>query len=109
MADGVQPVALMIADERMSGMTGVEFLTRAHARHPMAKRILLVERNYTAANPIVPAMALGQIDYHLAKPWFPERGLYPAVSEFLASWADSGCDDFTLFRIVADENAPTVH
>jgi thioredoxin reductase (NADPH) len=105
LADGVQPVALLIADQSMTEMTGVEFLTRAHALHPMAKRTLLVERDYTAANPIVPAMTLGQIDYHLVKPWFPERGLYPAVSEFLASWADSGSEDFTLFRIAAVENS----
>ncbi len=105
LADEAAPVALLIADERMSEMTGVEFLTRAHAQHPMAKRILLVERDYTAANPIVPAMTLGQIDYHLVKPWFPERGLYPAVSEFLANWAESGSDDFTLFRIVAGEGS----
>lgn len=105
LADGAGPVALLIADHRMEQMTGVEFLVEAHALHPMAKRILLVERDYTTANPIVPAMTLGQIDYHLVKPWFPERGLYPAVSEFLASWADSGSDDFTLFRIVAFENS----
>lgn len=105
LADGVEPVALLIADERMPELTGVDFLARAHALHPMAKRILLVERDYTAANPIVPAMTLGQIDYHLVKPWFPERGLYPAVSEFLASWADSGSDDFTLFRVIAEENS----
>jgi len=104
LADGAGPVALLIADHRMEQMTGVEFLVKAHALHPMAKRILLVERDYTAANPIVPAMTLGQIDYHLVKPWFPERGLYPAVSEFLANWADSGVDDFTLFRLVAAEN-----
>src|SRR5271154_3559566 len=59
LADGVEPVALMIADQAMAEMTGVEFLTRAHALHPMAKRILLVERDYTAANPIVLAMTLG--------------------------------------------------
>ncbi len=105
LADGVEPVALLIADQRMPEMTGVEFLTNAHALHPMAKRILLVERDYTAANPIVPAMTLGQVDYHLVKPWFPERGLYPAVSEFLANWADTGPEDFTLFRIVAAENS----
>jgi thioredoxin reductase (NADPH) len=105
LADGVEPIALLIADQRMPEMTGVDFLTHAHALHPMAKRILLVERDYTAANPTVSAMTLGQIDYHLVKPWFPERGLYPAVSEFLASWADSGSDDFTLFRIVAGENS----
>jgi thioredoxin reductase (NADPH) len=105
LAGGAGPVALLIADHRMEQMTGVEFLVQAHALHPMAKRILLVERDYTTANPIVPAMTLGQIDYHLVKPWFPERGLYPAVSEFLAGWADSGSDDFTLFRIVAVENS----
>jgi thioredoxin reductase (NADPH) len=105
LADGAEPVALLIADQLMCETTGVDFLARAHALHPMAKRILLVERDYTAANPIVPAMTLGQIDYHLVKPWFPERGLYPAVSEFLASWADTGSDDFTLFRIVAGENS----
>jgi thioredoxin reductase (NADPH) len=109
LADGVEPVALLIADQRLCETTGVDFLARAHALHPMAKRILLVERDYTAANPIVPAMTLGQIDYHLVKPWFPERGLYPAVSEFLASWADTGSDDFTLFRIVANENSPRAY
>jgi thioredoxin reductase (NADPH) len=53
LAKGVEPVALLIADQRMPEMTGVDFLTHAHALHPMAKRILLVERDYTAANPTV--------------------------------------------------------
>lgn len=93
-------VALLIADQRMPEMNGVDFLVKAHALHPSAKRILLVERDYTQSNPSVPAMILGQIDYHLVKPWFPEQGLYPAVSEFLASWADSQEGGFTMFRIV---------
>jgi thioredoxin reductase (NADPH) len=109
LADGAEPVALLIADQQMSGTTGIEFLTRAHALHPSAKRILLVERDYTAANPIVPAMTLGQIDFHLVKPWFPEHGLYPAVSEFLASWARSKPERFAMFRIVALENSARAH
>jgi thioredoxin reductase (NADPH) len=44
-----------------------------------------MERDYTTANPIISAMTHGQIDYHLAKPWAPELGLYPAVTEFLAA------------------------
>jgi thioredoxin reductase (NADPH) len=109
LADGAEPVALLIADQQMSDTTGIEFLTRAHALHPSAKRILLVERDYTAANPIVPAMTLGQIDYHLVKPWFPDHGLYPAVSEFLASWARSEPAGFTMLRIVAPENSARAH
>jgi thioredoxin reductase (NADPH) len=108
-AERAEPVALLIADERLPEMTGIEFLTSAHALHPLAKRILLVERDYTAANPIVPAMMLGQIDYHLVKPWSPDHGLYPAVSEFLSSWARSGSDGFTMFQIAAPEHSARAH
>jgi len=109
LAERGEPVALLIADHRMPQLTGIEFLARAHALHPAAKRILLVERDYTAANPTVPAMMLGQIDYHLVRPWFPDHGLYPAVSEFLASWARTQRERFTLFRIAAPENSPRAH
>ena len=103
-------VALLIVDQRMPEMTGVDFLARAHKLHRAAKRMLLVTRDYTSANPIIPAMTLGQIDYHLVKPWLPDHGLYPAVSEALASWAGStGENSFTFFRIVAPENSARAH
>jgi thioredoxin reductase (NADPH) len=108
-ADRAQPVALLIADQQTVAMSGIEFLARAHALHPQAKRILLVERDYTAANPIVAAMMLGQIDYHLVKPWFPDQGLYSAVSEFLASWARAELAGFAMFRIVAPANNERAH
>ena len=104
-----QPVALLIADQRMPTMTGVDFLVQAHALVPSAKRVLLVERDYTQANPIVPAMTLGQIDYHLVKPWIPEQGLYPAVSEFLAAWAASQEPRFKMFRIVGRKQCARSH
>ena len=109
LADAAEPVALVIAEQCMPGMTGLEFLARAHALHPAAKRILLVERDYTTANPTVSAMTLGQIDYHLVRPWVPEHGLYPPVNEFLAGWARSDPDGFALFRVVAPENSARGH
>ena len=44
------------------------------------KRVLLVHRgNWSSVHPVVAAMALGQVDYHLYVPWAPlERILYPA-------------------------------
>jgi thioredoxin reductase (NADPH) len=104
-----QPVALLIADQRMPEMSGVDFLVQAHAMVPSAKRILLVERDYTQANPSVTAMTLGQIDYHLVKPWIPEQGLYPAVSEFLAAWADEQEPRFEMFRIVGPARSARAH
>lgn len=109
LAEAGDPVALVIADQRMRALSGVDFLDRAHALHPSAKRILLVERDYTAENPIVPAMTLGRIDYHLVKPWSPELGLFPAVSEFLADWEDSREPSVNMFRIVGPERSARAH
>lgn len=109
LASASEPVALLIADQDMPGTPGVEFLVRARDLQPSARRILLVERDYRASNPIVPAMALGQIDYHLVKPWIPVQGLYPAVSEFLADWASSREPDFALFRLVGEERCTRSH
>jgi thioredoxin reductase (NADPH) len=109
LAERHEPVALLIADQQMPELTGIEFLGRAHALHPLAKRILLVDRDYTSTNPIVPAMILGQLDYHLVKPWYPDHGLYPAVSEFLASWARCRPEAFTMFRIAAPEGSGRAH
>lgn len=109
MANEHEPLALIIADQRMPEMQGVDFLKKAHELHPSAKRILLVERDYTQANPSVPAMMLGQIDYHLVKPWFPEQGLYPAVSEFLAAWESAREGGFLMFRIVGPQQNVRAH
>lgn len=109
MAKNEEPVALIIADQRMPEMSGVDFLVKAHEILPSAKRILLVERDYTQANPSVPAMILGQIDYHLVKPWFPEYGLYPAVSEFLASWEASQEVGFIMFKVIGPKHTIRAH
>ena len=87
LADRHQAVALLIVDHDMSEMPGVDFLARAHAVHPLAKRVLLVERDYSVRSPVVQAMTLGEADYHFTKPWMLEQDLYRVVSEFLADWA----------------------
>src|SRR5215475_10255016 len=76
-----EPVALLIVDDNLSGMPGVDFLACAHELHPQAKRVLLVERDYSARSPIVQAMTLGQADYHSTKPWTLEQDFYSADSE----------------------------
>jgi thioredoxin reductase (NADPH) len=93
---------LLLAGRRMTKMSGVEFLVAAHALHPAAKRILRLDRgDYTATNPAVRAMTLGQIDYHLFTPWQPaERWLYPPVSDFLADWSKTQEPSFVALQIV---------
>jgi thioredoxin reductase (NADPH) len=88
--DGEQ-VALVLADQWLADMTGVELLCRAHALHPTAKRVLFITYGDAAARTAgLQAMALGQLDLYLNAPWgVPELQLYPAISEALSQWARS--------------------
>src|SRR5215472_11455350 len=100
LAGSGDPVALLIADHDMAEMSGVDFLARAHEMHPLAKRVLLVERDYSADSPVVQAMTLGQADYHLTKPWLLEQDLYRQISGFLAEWAQDQDVGFELFHVI---------
>lgn len=60
-------VALIISDQRMPNMTGVEFLQKAQATHPSALRILLT--GYTDIDSVISAINQGQIYRYLTKPW----------------------------------------
>jgi thioredoxin reductase (NADPH) len=102
-------IAVLIVDEQMAEMAGVEFLARAHRLHPQARRVLMVEYDYRKTVPVVGAMTRGQIDYHLSKPWLPELGLYPAVAEYLADWAKTQDPTVVMFRAVGSQWAPSSH
>jgi thioredoxin reductase (NADPH) len=104
-----KPVALLIADNDMPEMPGVDFLAHAHKIHPLAKRVLLIERDYSARSPLVGAMTLGQADYHITKPWMLEQDLYRQVSEFLAEWAKDHEAGFELFHIVGGPADRSTH
>ena len=88
--DGDQ-VALVLADQWLAGMTGVELLCQAHELHPTAKRALFITYGDAAAGTAgLQAMALGQLDLYLNAPWGPpELQLYPAIAETLSQWARS--------------------
>jgi thioredoxin reductase (NADPH) len=79
-------VAVVIAGQWLAGTTGVDFLTACHQLHPTAKRLVLIAYGDVAAGrAAVRAMALGQLDHYLNKPWGdPEFELYPTVSELLS-------------------------
>lgn len=60
-------VALIISDQRMPAMTGVEFLEKAQQSHPETLRILLT--GYTDLESVIKAVNQGQIYRYLTKPW----------------------------------------
>ena len=75
-------VALFLSDQRMPGMSGVEFLSRAITHFPDAKRALLTA--YADTEAAIRAINAAKIHYYLTKPWDPpEERLYPVLDDLL--------------------------
>ena len=106
-----EEIALVIADQWMPEMTGLELLGRVHARVRTAKRALLVAwGDRTAAPAILEGCAFDQLDNYLLKPWSPaEVHLYPPVSEFLAEWTADHRPKMELVRVVGTEMSRRAH
>src|SRR5512142_1857129 len=78
-------VALLIADQRMPGLAGTDYLVRAREIVPDAKRVLLTA--YADTEAAIQAINEVALDYYLLKPWDPpEEHLYPVVEDLLTTW-----------------------
>jgi len=80
-----EPVALLVVDQRMPGMPGVEFIARALKVAPRAKRVLLTA--YADTEAAIRAINDLRLDHYLMKPWSPPEGrLYPVLDDILEDW-----------------------
>jgi thioredoxin reductase (NADPH) len=78
-------IALLLADQRMPVMSGVEFLEHAIALAPEAKRVLLTA--YADTQAAIDAINRVSLDHYLLKPWDPpDEQLYPVVDDLLDAW-----------------------
>ncbi len=96
-----EPVALLLSDQRMPGLTGVEFLERAKELYPHAKRVLLTA--YADTEAAIRAINTAQIHYYLNKPWDPpEEKLYPVLSDLLDDWKAGYRPPFEGIRVIGN-------
>ncbi|MBB5343229.1 NAD(P)/FAD-dependent oxidoreductase [Tunturibacter empetritectus] len=92
-------VALFLSDQRMPGMTGVDFLQQAMCIYPNAKRVLLTA--YADTEAAIRAINSAKIHYYLNKPWDPpEEKLYPVLDDLLGSWKEGYKPPFEGIRVV---------
>ncbi len=78
-------VALLVADQRMPGMSGTEYLVQAREVVPDAKRVLLTA--YADTEAAISAINEVSLDYYLLKPWDPpQEQLYPVLEDLLETW-----------------------
>jgi thioredoxin reductase (NADPH) len=103
-----EPLALVLADQRMPEVEGVEVLTRARELFPEAKRVLLTA--YADTTAAIKAINSAQLDYYLLKPWDPpEQLLYPTLHDLLNSWQAAYRPAFAGLRLIGFQWSPLSH
>lgn len=83
-----EQVAVLLADHRMPGMSGIEFLEQAMDLFPAARRVLLTA--YADTDAAIDAVNVVDLDHYLLKPWDPpDEKLYPVLDAQLDAWKAS--------------------
>jgi thioredoxin reductase (NADPH) len=101
-------IALFLADQRMPGMTGVEFLAAAREIYPDAKRVLLTA--YADTEVAIAAINTIQLDHYLLKPWDPpEEKLFPVLDDVLGDWQASFRPPFEGIRVISHRWSARAH
>ena len=98
-------LAMLISDQRMPGMLGVDVLGRCRELYPLARRVLLTA--YSDIQAAIRAINEVRLDHYLEKPWDPpEERLYPAVDDLLSAWHAEYRPEATGIRVVGHPWSP---
>ncbi|HEX9115079.1 MAG TPA: FAD-dependent oxidoreductase [Anaerolineae bacterium] len=103
-----EAVALLLVDQRMPQLTGVEFLVQAVQIYPDAKRVLLTA--YADTDAAIRAINEVRLDHYLMKPWDPpEERLYPVLQDLLDDWLASFRPPFEGIRVIGQRWSRLAH
>jgi thioredoxin reductase (NADPH) len=101
-------VAMLIADQRMPGMPGTQYLVEARKVVPDAKRVLLTA--YADTDAAIAAINDVALDYYLLKPWDPpEEQLFPVVEDLLTTWESGAALEAGGVRIIGHRFSKESH
>ena len=103
-----EPLALIVADQRMPDLEGVELLTASREFYPDTKRVLLTA--YADTEAAVRAINSARLDHYLMKPWDPpEHLLYPILHDLLTAWQVSYKPRYDGVRLIGFQWSPLSH
>ncbi len=98
-------VALFLADERMPGISGTQFLIEAIKLYPDARRVLLTA--YADTEAAITAINRIGLDHYLLKPWEPPSDrLFPVLDDLLSDWFARARPAFDGIRVAGSTLSP---
>lgn len=101
-------LAMLISDQRMPSMLGVELLSRTRDVFPIARRVLLTA--YSDIQAAIRGINEARLDHYLEKPWDPpEQRLFPVVDDLLDSWNAERKPETSGLRLVGHPWSPQSH
>ncbi|HEY7718052.1 MAG TPA: FAD-dependent oxidoreductase [Pedococcus sp.] len=108
------PVALVLADQWLPDQPGADLLGEVRTMHPDARRALVVPwgawSDRPTAEAILRAMAVGDINYYVLKPWHEHDELFNrTVGEFVHEWSRTLVTAEREVVVVAERRAPRGH
>jgi thioredoxin reductase (NADPH) len=96
------PLAMVITDQRMPSMLGVDVLAKTTEFYPLARRVLLTA--YSDVKAAIRAINEARVDYYLEKPWDPpEDRLFPAIDDLLGAWQTEYRPEITGLRLIGQQ------
>ena len=103
-----EQTALLVADQRMPGLSGTDYLVRAREVVPSAKRVLLTA--YADTEAAIQAINEVDLDYYLLKPWDPpQEQLFPVVEELLSDWEAGAALEAGGVRVIGHRFSRATH
>ncbi len=103
-----EAVAMIISDQRMPSIPGVELLARSREFYPAARRLLLTA--YSDIDAAVTGINDAHLDYYLSKPWDPpEERLFPPIDDLLDAWQVEHLPETTGLRLVGHQWSARSH
>jgi thioredoxin reductase (NADPH) len=101
-------LAMLISDQRMPSMLGVDVLAKSREIYPITLRVLLTA--YSDVEAAIRAINEAHLDHYLEKPWDPpEDHLFPAIDDLLASWQADYRPEVTGLRLIGHQWSPRSH
>ena len=104
-----QSVALVVTDQRMPQMSGIDLLERVR-RDVAADAKALLLTAYADTDVAIRAINDIGLDHYLLKPWDPpEERLYPVIDDLLDEWSSAHPDVTSAVRVIGHRWSDRAH
>lgn len=101
-------LAIVISDQRMPGIQGIDVLAQARDVYPLARRVLLTA--YSDIEAAIKGINTAHLDHYLSKPWSPpEDCLFPAIDDLLDAWQAEYLPEAKGLRLVGQQWSERSH